>query len=391
MDYKLQAVFYGNPDQYPPIINGARLLAQAGFSLDIFCRWDASQWNVAYPDTVRIHRIKTETGSSWREYLSFVGKVVRRGDSGAAVFIGHDMHGFLPARLLGSRYRRPVIYHCHDFSEKDRKIPAGSELVRLFERRFASGVNLLIVPDAERGAIIEEELGLKESPLVVANAPVRRAAERSDALHAALLTQGKTFSRILFRQGRIGPGHAIEPTLRSILHWDNREWGFVLMGTGEESYFQALRTTAKSLGVDRQFAFLPPVSYDEVTQFTGGADCGHGLYQPITLNHKLYTTASNKIMEYMAAGLPVVVSDTPSLRGLVKGYGCGLTANEESPESIAVAVNTLLGDPEQALQMGTAGRQAFEQEFYYERQFAEAVQTISLLVNQNRQIGQREG
>lgn len=387
MERRLQAVFYGNPDQYPPIINGARLLARAGFALDIFCRWDVAQRNVAYPDTVQIHRIKTETGSIWREYLSFVRQVVQCGNSGAALFIGHDMHGLLPARLLGRLHRRPVIYHCHDFAEKDRKIPAGSQLVRLFERRFAAGVNLLVAPDAERGAVIKEELRLKQSPLVVANAPMRHAAERSDVLQAALLAQGKTFSRILLRQGRIGTGHAIEPTLRSILHWDNQEWGFVLMGLGEQAYFQALSTTAKSLGVERQFVVLPPVGYDEVPQFTRGADCGHGLYQPVTLNHRLYTTASNKIMEYMAEGLPLLVSDTPSLKALVNRYDCGLTANEESPASIAAAVNTLLGDPEKARMMGAAGRRAFEQEFCYERQFAPVIESIKKLVNHKLETG----
>jgi glycosyltransferase involved in cell wall biosynthesis len=380
VERRLQAFFYGNPDQYPPIINGSRLLAQAGFSLDIFCRWDAAQWNVAYPDTVRIHRIRTETGSSWREYLSFVSKVVRGSDSRAAAFIGHDMHGLLPARLLGRRHHRPVIYHCHDFSEKDRTMPPGSGLVRLFERRFAKGVNLLVVPDAERGAVIEEELGLKEKPLVVANAPMRRAAERSDGLRTALLTQGITFSRILFRQGRIGPGHAIEPTLRSITHWDSPDWGFVLMGLGEQAYFAELRTIAKSLGVERQFVILPPVGYDEVPLFTRGADCGHGLYQPVTLNHRLYTTASNKIMEYMAEGLPLLVSDTPSLKGFVNRYECGLSANEESPESIAAAVNTLLGDPEKARKMGAAAHRAFEREFSYEYQFAPVIESIKKLV-----------
>lgn len=379
MNRKLQAFFYGNPDQYPPIINSARLLAQAGFALDILCRWDDAQCDVRYPDAVRIHRIKTETGSAWREYLSFVGKVLRRGDSGVSAFIGHDMHGFLPARLLGRHHHRPVIYHCHDFSEKDRKIPLGSELVRLFERRFASGVNLVVVPDAERGAVIEEELGLKHSPLVVANAPMRRAAKRTGALHAALMRHGKTFSRVLFRQGRIGPGHAIESTLQSILDWDNPEWGFVLMGPGEQAYVQTLWTTAKSLGVERQFVVLPPVGYDEVAQFTGGADCGHGLYQPVTLNHRFYTTASNKIMEYMAEGLPLLVSDTPSLKALVNRHECGLTANEESLKNIAAAVNTLLGDPEKARMMGAAGRRAFEKEFCYERQFAPVIEALKNL------------
>ncbi len=75
-------------------------------------------------------------------------------------------------------------------------------------------------------------------------------------------------------------------------------------------------------------------------------------------------------MEYLAAGLPVLVSDRPGLRKLIETYDCGITADESSPESIAHAVNTLLGDPDLARRRGQNGRRAFEEVFCYERQFA---------------------
>lgn len=381
MERRLQAIFYGNPDQYPPIINGARLLAQAGFYIDIFCRWGAAQWNVAYPDTVRIHRIKTETGSSWREYLSFIGKVLRRGDSSAAAFIGHDMHGLLPARLLGSRYRRPVIYHCHDFAEKDRKIPSGSGLVRFLERCSARSANVVVIPDAERANVIARELRLRRDPLVAANAPLTRALGSGSVLHQTLAASGRQFERILFRQGRIGLGHGIEKTIESILCWASNKWGFVLMGIGDASYIRRLNDHARRLGVQEQFFVLPPVGYDRVCEFTPGASVGHALYDPIHINNVHIATASNKIMEYMEAGLPLLVSDTSRLRGMVNRYECGLTADEESPESIASAVNSLLCNPEKARMMGVGARRAFEQEFCYERQFAPVIESIKNLVN----------
>ncbi len=82
----------------------------------------------------------------------------------------------------------------------------------------------------------------------------------------------------------------------------------------------------------------------------------------------------------MAAGLPLLVSDTPSLRALVEKYKCGLTADEKSPENIAAAINTLLSDSERAQSMGAAARQVFEEHFCYERQFAcvlDALQSLT--------------
>ena len=44
---RLLLVFYNNPDGYPPIINSLRLLARAGFAVEVYCRDDGHDWGVA--------------------------------------------------------------------------------------------------------------------------------------------------------------------------------------------------------------------------------------------------------------------------------------------------------------------------------------------------------
>jgi glycosyltransferase involved in cell wall biosynthesis len=196
--------------------------------------------------------------------------------------------------------------------------------------------------------------------------------------------QGKNFEKVVLRQGRIGVGHAIEPTLRSMSSWANKRWGFAVMGGGDSGYLNHIARVARDLGVDQQFAILPPVGYDRVAEYTPGADVGHALYEPIDLTNTHTTTSSNKTMEYMAAGLPLLVLDTPPLRRLVETHQCGVTARETSPESIAEAVNTLLGDSGRAARMGQAGRRAFEDVFCYDRQFAPALEIFRQLSARKR-------
>lgn len=375
----IQAVFYNNPDEYPPIVNSTRLLAPNGFSVDLLCRENGKHWNVSYPDGASVRRIDTRTGSSWKEYFGFVARVLEHADRKASIFIGHDMHGLMPARLLAYRYRLPLVYHCHDFAEGPRLLPVGSRLVRLFERIFARTADLVVVPDAERGMIMTRELCLGRQPMVVANAPLYRSPSSGKVLRDALAERNKKFEKIVLRQGRIGEGHAIEATLRSMPLWASSDWGFVLMGRVASDYLERLFQLAQMLNVVERVVLLPEVGYDQVSQFTSGADAGHALYEPIHFNNSHITTASNKIMEYMAAGLPLLVSDRPGLRSLVEKHGCGVTADESSPSSIAAAVNSLLGDPDRARQMGDGARIAFEQVFCYERQFApflDALQTL---------------
>src|SRR5438270_6528357 len=189
MEPLIQAFFYANPDQYPPIINGARLLARAGFELDIFCRADSRQWNVSYPQAVRIHRIGNGS-NSWIEYGAFIAKGAKLSSKRCQLFIGHDMHGLIAARIVSSLYKRPLIYHCHDFTEDGRMVSLGTRTVRNMERRFAKTSQLVVVPDADRAAVVRRQLRLPQEPLVVANSPLTRPTTAGEALSRTLLRHG---------------------------------------------------------------------------------------------------------------------------------------------------------------------------------------------------------
>ena len=75
---------------------------------------------------------------------------------------------------------------------------------------------------------------------------------------------------------------------------------------------------------------------------------------------------SNKLFEYMASGLPVIVSDAPGWRWLTDELGCGLAVDPLDPGSIAAAIDHLLCNPEEAEEMGRRGRRAVERRFNWE-------------------------
>jgi glycosyltransferase involved in cell wall biosynthesis len=77
-----------------------------------------------------------------------------------------------------------------------------------------------------------------------------------------------------------------------------------------------------------------------------------------------------KLFEYMAAGLPLVVSDFPAWRELVEASGAGLCVDPEMPEAAAQAVRRLHADPTAAARMGERGRQAVAARFTWPSQAA---------------------
>ena len=76
-----------------------------------------------------------------------------------------------------------------------------------------------------------------------------------------------------------------------------------------------------------------------------------------------YEGSPLSVMEYMAAGKPVVSTRVGGLPELIEEGRQGLLVEPRSPEALAEAVGRLLRDPEEARRMGVAGRERQQREF----------------------------
>ncbi len=75
-----------------------------------------------------------------------------------------------------------------------------------------------------------------------------------------------------------------------------------------------------------------------------------------------------KIFEYMAAGLPIVISDLPHQIEVVERNRAGLMAQPEDANTFVDAVLRLTDEPTLALELGYAGQQAYIRQYSYESQ-----------------------
>jgi glycosyltransferase involved in cell wall biosynthesis len=98
---------------------------------------------------------------------------------------------------------------------------------------------------------------------------------------------------------------------------------------------------------------------------------------PDDLNLQYLLGASNKLFDYMACGLAVLVSDLPDWQRMCVEPGYGLACNPDDPVSIAAALRWFVEHPEDTRAMGERGRQRILSEWNYETQFAAAVQLIN--------------
>lgn len=87
---------------------------------------------------------------------------------------------------------------------------------------------------------------------------------------------------------------------------------------------------------------------------------------PLPLLPKFLNNIPQKLFEYMALGLPVVLSDLPPSRPFIAGNDVGIMVDPTDPAAYAQAIVKLLNDPNACQAMGRRGRMLVEQKYNWE-------------------------
>ena len=88
---------------------------------------------------------------------------------------------------------------------------------------------------------------------------------------------------------------------------------------------------------------------------------------------------SNKLFQYMSAGLPVVVSDIGNWGTLVEDEGCGVAVEPGDPDAIADALVALADDPDRRSTLGRNGHRAALERYNWESERAKLLDVYERL------------
>jgi glycosyltransferase involved in cell wall biosynthesis len=90
-------------------------------------------------------------------------------------------------------------------------------------------------------------------------------------------------------------------------------------------------------------------------------------HMDVVVSASAYEGLSNSLMEALAAGVPVVATDIPGHRELVRNGETGFLARPGSVADLANLINQLLKDPDLAQRMGNAGKALMATDFSVEK------------------------
>lgn len=264
-------------------------------------------------------------------------------------------------------------------------LEAGSPIARLsrwFQRRVLHTADRIAVTTDSLGESLQESYGqsLAEKTILVPNgvdvqrfqppgggsgtpkSPTESAGDESAAharrtrpVDSAPTTDGGRATIIY--TGNIGSAQALESCIRAMAHLPAEAAVLRLVGGGDRE--SRLRELTAELGLEDRVEFYGLVPRDDVPALLGDATIG---IAPLQDSEEFAYAMPTKLYEYMASGLPSVVTGSGEIERFVADEQCGLHA-EIDPEEIASALQRLLRDDSLRQQFGTSGRACVEREY----------------------------
>ena len=155
---------------------------------------------------------------------------------------------------------------------------------------------------------------------------------------------------VVLYAGGLGYMYDLDVVLDAMTSLDSDRFLVVMIGEGERKAHYVQRCKQEGLPVD----FPVPVSKDEVATICRAADI---CVVPLRKLPWAKLAISNKLIDYLGAARPVVVTGPGDTADLVAKAGAGLAVPAEDPKAFASALESLAADPVAAERMGTLGRE----------------------------------
>ena len=370
---------YVDPDFYPPTINAILNLAECFKEVIVISRNNAAD-NFHYPENVRQIKIgkcctvrQMENQAVWIKALSFLKfafQLYRYSNQKTRLILLYDpiaLYGFHLIKNIIKKKDKKIWYHNHDMPLKNLVSRFSvSGLAAKHEYSAMNSIDFFSLPSAERKLCYP---GLKSNipVFIIPNYP---------SLKLYTILPQKEYERntikIIF-QGFIGKGICLENFIELLQEKiDGRNVHLILKGSVKNEYKEELNDLADSFDVRRQLTWVSIGPYRELAGLTASCDIGIGINKNTDTISKMLGTASNKIYEYAACGLPVLLYDSEQYNKYLGKYDWAFFT-DGSVNSLRDKIKLML---ENLPALSKSARYFFEKDLNFETVFQPALEKV---------------
>jgi glycosyltransferase involved in cell wall biosynthesis len=188
---------------------------------------------------------------------------------------------------------------------------------------------------------------------------------------------------VLIYHGVFSPNRGLQETLAamSILIRKNKRIMLLLVGNGNAR--DELDSMVHSLHLQDHVRILGPVPLERIPAFIASAHAG---VLPFPALMWWRVSSPIKLMEYLAMGKPVIVTDIEAHRDVLEGCPAAFFIRSNSPECIARGILDAYGRRGRLQQLGEAGLKRFRERYTWQAQTLHLESYLNSLVGRAKSL-----
>lgn len=308
----------------------ALTLADEGHSIKVYSR-KHGHLDANISSRIKLKFIRTLFKKGPLFYLTYNIKIlIKILFSRVDIIYANDLDTLLGCWMGSVAKFKPLIYDSHElFTEVPELInrPLVKTIWRVQETIFIKRVKTVITVSDGIANILEKRYKIK--PLVIRNFPIRKEIEAFREKQPTLIYQGS-----------LNTGRGLELAIGMM----NYLTCYRLLIIGKGDIEVKLRKQMLDSNLFDRIQFLGQQAPEKLRTITPTAWLGISLEEDMGLNYRY--ALPNKLFDYIAAQVPVLVSNLPEMRKVVEEYGVGIVAQSRDPKELADQVANLFEDKE---------------------------------------------
>jgi glycosyltransferase involved in cell wall biosynthesis len=367
-------VQYTNPGAYPPLVRGARLLAESGADVCMLgvqaAGLEALDVNPHPNVDVRMMPAGSHAWQLKAHYARYAAWVARDGARWRPDWIyASDVLAAPAALALATITGAPVLYHEHDAPSLEHESRA-YRICLAARRRLTQQADIVVTPNAQRSRHLSEMAGGREV-ITAWNCPPRPTVTPSRTASDGTL-------RVMYR-GSINADRLPVTVVDAIAMTPGSHLDIAGYETaGSRGHIERLLTRATELGAADRVRALGTLPGPALEANCAGCDLGLALMPMDTRDENMrhMTGASNKVFEYLTCGVVPLVSSLPDWRATFVEAGYALECDPREPQSIASVLANAARDGARLRAMAEQGWKRLQRDWNYETQFAPVMEAL---------------
>ncbi len=321
---KILSAVYSHPDFFPPTLNALHQLVER---YEVFSLSRNVSKSTSLSEKIKSYTVGRYMDIRTIEKISTIAKIilflkyclkmrqliVKEKINVVLLYDNIPLFAYWVVQKTFFKRKMLIWYHNHDVLEIDKVRKYSIQwLAGYFEAKIFKKVSLFTLPTILRLKYFNLKK-FKGEIIEVPNYPTK-------LFYSNFEKTRKNDDKIkIVYQGELSKYHGFEELIK-VLSNNNIELEFHLIGFINDNYKQELLDLAKENNSGDKLFFYKRVGFNKLPNFTNKYQIGWAVHKPVNVQYQTGSSASNKIYEYIAVGLPVILFDTKHYKEKLSDY-----------------------------------------------------------------------